>query len=256
MANIISDAHLHICKTPLPDMLSRLRAHERILWAGFSEHVYQLREIRAAMGEFFLEGEIYGAQEYIELVRGAQGEGLRLLCGVEMDYIPELMPAILRETGHYDWDYIIGSVHELDRWDIHDRAHRPDMDIGGLWYKYFDTQCELLERCEIQILAHPLRLLATEKRTPADMRARLDELVGLAKAKNTAVEINAKDIRLSPRTAELLIDACAESGAMVSLGSDAHVPEEISRGISILSESPGLDSTRQVVFEKKTPVYL
>ncbi len=230
---IITDLHTHICRTPWKEM--HLTARENHLkYIGISEHVYQLQETRALMGDFFLEGRVYEIEEYFQILQSLQEDDVHVLRGVELDYLPEIMPRLRQRLTEYPFDYVIGAVHELDGWDIHTYRDKPDISPESLWLKYFDAQLDLLEHGCIQILAHPLRLAVTEKQFTPLVEERLIDLVQRASQKDVAVEINAKDVILAPSLARVMVQASHRNKAMITTGTDAHYPEELNRGIATL----------------------
>jgi histidinol-phosphatase (PHP family) len=224
-------------------------SENHLQYIGISEHVYQLQETRAQMGDFFLEGVVYSLEGYFQILQSLQEENLHVLRGVELDYLPELIPRVCQILKDYPFDYVIGAVHELDGWDIHTYRDKPDISPERLWLKYFDAQLDLLNLGCIQILAHPLRLAVTEKVIALGVEERLNDLVQRAVEMGVAIEINAKDVILAPSLARGLVQACHRHKAMITTGTDAHYPEEISRGIATLQTFLGAeDLERAVIF--------
>jgi histidinol-phosphatase (PHP family) len=230
-------------------------SENQLQYIGISEHVYQLQETRAQMGDFFLEGMVYSLEEYFQILQSLQEENLHVLRGVELDYLPELMPRVCQILKEYPFDYVIGAVHELDDWDIHTYRGKSDISPVQLWLKYFDAQFDLLDRGCIQILAHPLRLAVTEKVIALGVEERLNDLVQRAVEMGVAIEINAKDIILAPSLVRGLMQACHRHKAMITTGTDAHYPEEIGRGIATLQTFLGTeDLERAVIFINQVSV--
>ena len=224
---VIRDFHTHICRTDFQQMAAR--AEELDLPFGVCEHVYQFSEVRAAYGErFFLEGRVYGLQEYWNQMEAYKRRHPLFRIGTELDYLPDLTADLWRMLAGFDWDYIVGAVHEIDGWDIHTaRAFTPEQS-EEIWHSYVSLQKRLLQSYPVPILAHPIRMAITVP-APADAVELLSSLAGAAADRGTALELNAKDWRISAALARMLVKSCRANGCSMILGSDAHIPTDIGR---------------------------
>src|SRR5205085_8518308 len=82
---------------------------------GLSEHVFQMREGRPPLEEMPLEGTLLTFAAYIaDIQTAAQELGFDARLGLEVDFIPEKNELIQASIAGYDWDFLIGSVHEVD----------------------------------------------------------------------------------------------------------------------------------------------
>ncbi len=227
-----ADLHTHICQTPINDMC-RCAKTTGLFYMGISEHVYQLSETRAMLGDFFLEGRVYDTQEYLSMLSERDSEELRILKGAELDYLPGFTQKAYGVIDKYGLDYIIGSVHELNGWDIHDSRRFPTKKADTLWEEYFNTQIELMRICHVEIIAHPVRMAITARNFPKNGKNMMELMVREAVKQNTAIEINAKDCIIAPELVRELINIGKRNNAIFTLGSDAHIPEAISRADGI-----------------------
>jgi histidinol-phosphatase (PHP family) len=153
--------------------------------------------------------------------------------GVEMDYHPEEEDAIRAFLDEADFQYTIGSVHYLDGVNVHVEpyfAEQTERDRQAAVDRYFDYLVALIDSELFDVAAHvdlvernpALRDLATE----ADYR-RVAEAFADSR---TIPELNAGraldeygEFHPSPA----FLDVLAEYGIPITVGSDAHQPEEI-----------------------------
>lgn len=223
----IRDFHTHICRSDFSQMARR--AEKMGLPFGVCEHVYQFEEVRRRYGgRFFLEGRTYSIAEYWAQL-GAYRQSQRMFrIGTELDYLPDISGSIWQMLNGYPWDYIVGAVHEIDGWDIHDRRAFTARQREAVWDAYFTRQEELIRTYPVQILAHPIRMLVT---VPAaeGMERGLRTLAAVAAEHNVALELNSRDWAQSHLQARLLIKCCLDCKCPVTLGSDAHFPRDIAK---------------------------
>ncbi len=180
-------------------------------------------------------------REAIELVE--EDVGITVYDAVEMDFFPGEEPAIEAFLDSADFDYVIGSVHEVDGVNVHFSDHfsgLPTEERKELVADYFDD-LEALIRSELfDIAAHPdiverneaLRGLATE--------AQYRQIAEAFAASKTVPELNAGRItaeygRFHPN--EAFLDVLQEYDLAFTLGSDAHDPAAFERRIPRLKQA-------------------
>ena len=231
---IKSDLHTHICKTNLPDMIEGGKK-AGLDWLGISEHSYQFFEGRDGFTSGYVEGRIYSFGEYEKLLSQAEtykNSKMQLLKGVEIDFLED----------DYTWrffdviknkqlDYIIGSLHDFDGYDIHEKLSLSPSETEYRWKRYISLQIEGLRTYPIDILAHPVRMTISLPFIKDELLLDLlASLVKEAKAHDIVIEINKKDSGFSEKAVGFLIDACAVFDVPVTFGSDAHNPLAVGIG--------------------------
>lgn len=164
--------------------------------------------------------------DYVARVRLAGGDDLAVRLGIEVDYRSGLELRLAEFLKPWPWDYVLGSVHDVDGRDI---ALVPDGDWPSHWAGYW----RLLEGaagCRLfDAVSHPLRLAALQPYRPADLAERLAALAELAAARGVALELNTDDLMVIPELQKTLLAACARAGTGVVVGSDAHHPRRVAR---------------------------
>ena len=230
----IRDFHIHICRTDFRQMAEQ--AEKLGIPFGVCEHVYQFAEVRAFCGDrFFLEGRVYGLPEYWKQMEAYKKAHPLFRIGTELDYLPDISSDIWRVLAGYDWDYIVGAVHEINGWDIHAARELSPEQHGEIWHTYFSLQKRLLQSFPVQILAHPVRMAATVP-VPENAMEELNSLARAAADHETARELNAREWRISAALARMLVKSCCACRCPIVLGSDAHTPSDIGRDFQRLKQ--------------------
>jgi len=197
---------------------------------GFSDHMPFLRmrdeRLTMAPGELTL---------YVEMIREVQNsvDELTVRLGIEMDYFPGEMDEIWEAVEPYELDYVYGAVHYIDGWGFGDSRRLSTYegkDPDEVYARYFDVFCEAVERGGFDIMAHPdlVKKHGIETSLPV---ARLYERAADALAtSDVAIEINTSGLRktaLDLYPSFPFLRACVDRGVKVTLGSDAHSPEQV-----------------------------
>jgi histidinol phosphatase-like PHP family hydrolase len=68
---------------------------------------------------------------------------------------------------------------------------------------------------------------------PPDLDDLLIDLARIARKRDKALELNGRDLDYAPELVRRLATACSKSGCRVSLGSDAHHPNEVFRNMKV-----------------------
>ncbi len=55
-------------------------------------------------------------EKYVEVILEAEEAGLPALLGLEVDFFPQNIEAVLDFIAPYPWDVLVGSVHWIDGW--------------------------------------------------------------------------------------------------------------------------------------------
>ena len=227
--SITSDFHSHIVRSSALLMAQAAQA-KGLHVLGLSEHVFQMQEARPTLAHMPLEGPILPFADYIEQVQQAgQTTGLHIRLGLEVDFIPGKNAQIQSFLQDYPWDFLIGSIHEIDGIPF-EKGKKWSRDEGeDLWSRYFTLLREAVQSGYFHIVSHPVRMRAENPFLPANFNEELDRLAAEAAQSNVALEINGYDVLRYPSLVARLAKACANNGTHVSIGSDAHIPEQVAQ---------------------------
>jgi histidinol-phosphatase (PHP family) len=267
---LLTDYHVHLRPdeegTPAAEYFTaanaeryRETASERgIAELGVSEHVYRFRQaLEVWERDYWRPWAVDDLDAYCAFVR----EETDLRLGIEADFVPgreDRMASLLEAR---DWDYVVGSIHQLDEgalddpdFDLWERRNDPD----AVWERYFTLLGELARSGMFDILAHPdlVEHWGSERPRPSrDPKFFWDmAMEGIAESK-IAVEVSTAGLRkpvgrIYPDRG--FLEWCLEAGCPVALSSDAHTPEhlgyEYEAALELLSD---LGVTELAVFERR-----
>lgn len=225
---ITTDFHTHVCMASAETMAAAA-LEKGITEIGFSEHIYQLDEGFAIISNQPLEGPRITLAQYVDVVRGAARPGLKVRLGLEVDDVDYGRAAIDSMLAPVDWDFILGSVHEVDGNSFEaPQTFEPGEGVH-FWRRYFDCLNAAIESSRFDVITHPVRMRLRNPHLPPDFDQLLAGLAEHAKARDVALEINGNDVRRSPEEALRLAHACVAAGTPISVGSDAHLPKDVAR---------------------------
>jgi len=177
--------------------------------------------------------------------------------GVEMDYLEGKEEEIAAFLKKYDFDYVYGSVHFIDEWnfDVNRLDKFEEFDTYDLYKKYFRLVQKAARSGLFDIMSHADLIKKFNYRPQQDITdiyretARAFQEGGVVFEINTSGQ-NKKCAEFYP--ARPLIEACFKAGVPVTLGSDAHKPEEVGQhfneAIALLKE---IGYTGVVSFDKR-----
>lgn len=220
---------------------------------GFTEHLYRCRESAPVLGKFWeapgtpadisaLSAEMVAEdltlslEDYVEAVVAARDRGLPVKLGLEVDFFPETIEAVLELLAPYPWDYLLGAVHWVGGWAI-DAAHSvAEFDRRGVdvsWEQYFALEARLAASGVVDVLAHVDVIKKYGKRPRIDPGPWYDAVVAAAAASGTAIEVSSQGLR-NPAAeiypASDFLSRFQVAGVPITLASDAHRPEEAGVG--------------------------
>jgi HisJ family histidinol phosphate phosphatase len=239
------DNHSHIILADIRDMVAAARANG-ITEYSITEHVSQFRELRQSIkfGSIHTSGRLFSdLKEYEREFQRIEdrGLGVRVNKGLEVDFSPRFESQVAAFVNSSEWDILLCSVHEFGNANDIERNLAGTSDKNAAqsrWREYFRLQQLALESnlVPFSVLAHPVRLSRGLEKVPADIDELLLELATTAKAKKKALELNGNDVDYAPQLVRMLALACSKAGCSVSIGSDAHHPQEVFRNLGTATD--------------------
>ncbi len=153
-----------------------------------------------------------------------------ILLGYEVDFLPHF---IEEEILKADVDYLIGSVHFLNRWGFDNPefiGEYQNRDIDTIWEEYFNQIAEMAKSGYFDIVGH-LDLIKVFKFLPKkDIREIAKNAIREIKKANMVVELNTAGYRKpikEPYPSKKLLELIAEYDIPITFGSDAHSPNQV-----------------------------
>lgn len=219
---------------------------------GFTEHLYRCVEAAEVLGRFWdreprrdlaehTEGFVtvdrnLSLEAYVEAVEGAKARGLPVRLGLEVDFFPDTIEAVLDLLEPYPWDFLIGSVHWVGGWALDSSGVAYEYRRRGVdraWEDYFEIEAQLAASGAVDVLAHvdlPKKYGFRPDTERLDLYA---TVVEAAKATGTAVEVSSQGLR-NPAgevyPSRRFLEMFFRAGVPITLGSDAHSAEQAAWG--------------------------
>jgi len=235
------DYHLHTfrCGHARGRMADYVRAARKrgLREIGFADHVplYFCPPERRPSGLAMTESELPQYVDDVLALRAANPD-LPVRLGIEADFVPGREAELAALLSGYPFDYVLGSVHYIDGWGF-DQTELLDgyrnWDPDALYRRYFLLVQEAARSGLFDVLAHPDLLKKFGCRPGGDLTALYRETASVIAGSGIGVEVNTAGLRapvaeIYPHPAFLA--ACRELNIPVTLGSDAHRPEEVGFG--------------------------
>jgi histidinol-phosphatase (PHP family) len=257
---VIVDYHMHL-RAPDESLDFSLQAIERFVEVagkrgvdeiGFSEHVYYFRQT-AELWEIPYQSErcVYDLDRYCDAVIAAKEQGLPVKLGIEVDWVPGRADRIEEILAPYPWDYMLGSIHYLDRLAL-DQEPSLVSELGAeaAWERYFSELGEMAASGLVDVLAHPDLVKFFGDVVEWDPGPFARSLDGVALEISTAGRYKPHG-RLYPELD--LLAAARAAGVPITLASDAHVPANVGRDFRLALDHAGAAGyTTVAVFESRT----
>jgi histidinol-phosphatase (PHP family) len=226
--SIATDFHSHVSRTSANIMVWGAR-EKKVQVLGLSEHIFQMSEMRSTLGHMRLEGPPLSFAAYRQGAQeAAERAQLDVRLGLEIDFIPGKNEQIHKVIQQYQWDFWIGSIHEVDGLFFEDEDLRWDREEGeALWLRYMVLLREAVNSGYFQVVSHPVRMARQNPHVPASLDEELEHLAAEATARNVALELNGYDMKQYPHLVRRVARACASQRTPISVGSDAHRFQDI-----------------------------
>ena len=218
---------------------------------GFTEHLYRCFEATDPLGEWWKHSpqqdladltvdhlgveRVLSLERYVEAVVEAKDRGLPVLLGLEVDFFPDTIDAVLELLAPYPFDFLVGSVHWIGAWgvDLPDQVHEFERRGHRKAYEdYFALETELAASGAVDVLAHS-DVVKKRGVQLADMPMDLYETLAEAAGRSgVAVEVSTAGLyqpvgEMYPKFE--LLERFHRHGVPITISSDAHVPQNCGR---------------------------
>jgi len=262
-----ADYHIHTkrCGHATGEMGEYLaEAIKKGIWeVGFADHFplyFQSRDKRdqqIAMDECEID---YYISDLI-MLRHQESRRVNVRLGFEVDYIPGHEEFLKKTLRQYPLDYVLGSVHYIDGWafdhpDFTDKYAASNID--EVYHRYFQLVREAARSGLFDIMAHADLIKKFNYHPSADFNL-LEEYRKTARVFSEAsvcVEVNTAGLRSPVGEIYPTLDflkLCREYMVPVTLGSDAHRPDQVGQDFdraTALLKSVGYRETAVFQFRK------
>ncbi len=220
---------------------------------GIADHMPMLyaEDAHLAMTPEQLPGYV---EEVLE-ARERYGGRIKVLLGIEADYHGPTQAERVAMLERFPFDYVIGSVHVLGDWIFDsplDVDRYDELDLDEFYMEYLGEVRAMVQSGVYDIVGHPDLAKKFDKRPTVDLSPAYRGLLEAMKERGTCYEVNTAGLRwpvkeIYPESAFVRI--AAELGVPVTLGSDAHCPEDVGRDFDMALELlEGAGYTEHAVF--------
>ncbi len=160
---------------------------------------------------------------------------VKVKLGVEIDYLPGTEKKVEQLLGKYDFDYVIGSIHFIGDWDFTHPVYAEDykhQDMDDLYRRYYELVARVCESGLFDIIGHIDVVKKFGYRPDDNLDSIRLETARLLRESGTCLELNTAG-RDAP-VGEFYPDRgflalCCSEGVDITLGSDAHAPDQVGR---------------------------
>jgi histidinol-phosphatase (PHP family) len=241
---------------------------------GFTEHLYRCVEAAPVLGRFweyeprqdladqteafFAEDLTLSIENYVDAVVAAQDRGLPVKLGLEVDFFPETIDAVLEFLAPYPWDFLIGSVHWVGGWSIDHSGASYEFARRGVrqaYEDYFALEQQLAASGAVDVLAHVDVVKVhgdTLEQPPLDL---YEGVVAAAAASGTAVEVSSAGIHKpigEMYPAPSLLAMFNRGEVPITLASDAHEAAQCGRDADkLVSAARQAGYTEHLVYNQR-----
>jgi histidinol-phosphatase (PHP family) len=186
---------------------------------------------------------------------------VKILFGMEVDYVPGCEGRVRLLKAENRWDYIIGSVHYIGDWNIDSNAADWEgKDVDATYAKYVDLVEEMVDSGLYDIVAHLDLPKKYGHYSSIDFTEKFRVIGEKIRANNMAFEINTNG-RIKPCNDFYphrdIVELYHRLGVDVTLGSDAHhrnnVAQYFDEAVAMLKE---VGYSRICYFEEGQKRYL
>ncbi len=176
--------------------------------------------------------------QYVSEIKAlAAGEKeIRVKLGAEVDYLPGKEKELARLLAREPFDYVIGSIHFMDDWDFthpYFAARFEEADLEAVYRRYFELLWQACRSGLFDIIGHIDVIKKFGYRLPpAALEPYLQRTARILKECGLCYELNSAG-RAAPAAefypGRRLLELCCREGVPVTLGSDAHAPDQVGR---------------------------
>jgi histidinol-phosphatase (PHP family) len=257
----VIDYHVHVWPhgrgTPEPtiDVLAgyvATAAERRVERIAITEHAHRFVQVDAVARGFWAGGdealaaataavweEEQGADldRYCEAIQAAQAAGLPIELGIEVDLLPGRAEAMAAVVAGYPFDVRLGSVHWLGSWlfdaygtdaFVAEWAHR---GVDRAWKDYADALEELAGSGLCDVVAHCDVVKVAGRIPDIGLRHEVEDRMAEVIARSALdVEVSSAGWRKLAKEqypSARLLEALRRADVAITLGSDAHVADQV-----------------------------
>ena len=249
------DLHNHtiLCNhaTGSMEQYLNMAVEKKIKYFGFSDHAPMNFDTNYRMG--FEDMKKY--ENSVTALKQKYKNNLQVLLGYEVDYLEGYVDKRVLTA---DVDYLIGSVHFLNRWGFDNPkfiSKYKNRDIDTIWKEYFEAITRVAKSGLFDIIGHIDLIKIFNFHPKKSIKKIAEQSIKEIKKANIVVELNSAG--LSKPTKEIypsenIMELLCEYNIPITFGSDAHKPDAVGsykKELHVLAKKYGYDKC--AIFVKK-----
>ncbi len=223
---------------------------------GFSDHAPMDFDKKYRMS--FDDMHLY--EESIKELKKRYEKDIVVLLGYEVDYLPYHMD---KRVLNSQVDYLIGSVHFLNRWGFDNPefiGEYKNRDIDKIWQDYFDAIEAMVKSGYFDIVGHLDLIKVFDFKPKKDVRILAKNAIKAIKESDMTVELNVAGLRKPCKEiypSKELMELIVQYDIPITFASDAHKPEQVgfkSKELVDFAKSFGYEKC--AIYQKKERVLI
>jgi len=155
--------------------------------------------------------------------------------GIEIDYLPGTEKKVENLLSKYEFDYVIGSIHFMGDWDFTHPMYADDYqykDMDDIYNRYYELVGMVCKSGLFDIIGHIDVVKKFGYRPEGNLETKRLGIARTLRETGTCLELNTagRDAPVGEfyPDREFLAMCCSE-GVDITLGSDAHAPDQVGR---------------------------
>ena len=213
---------------------------------AFTEHMDLNFPVTDTTPEGFFECNVDSYLYHLLLLRNKYVNDINIRFGLELGLQPDIVKQNVKVAKEHDFDFIIGSVHVVDGFDVYDPAYFEGRSDEEAYRSYFEAVYENLRSySNFDVVGHLDYVVRKGRTLDADYSYAkysdvfdriLNRIIDLEKG----LEVNTAAMKyglkeLNPCT-DILRRYKELGGEIITVGSDAHKVEDLGRGLDRAEE--------------------
>ena len=199
---------------------------------GFSDHAPLVSHEDARYTMNYSQLPLY--HEMIHRVQ-AKYKDFTIKLGLEADFVPGFEKETKAILSGYPYDFVIGSVHFIDRWAFDDPDEKikwKDKDIDRVYRDYYKLLRQSAESGLYDIIGHVDLVKKFGHRATEDLTGEIQKTAKVFKNTGVTIEINTSGLRkpvqeIYPSLSVLKI--YKKANVPITFSSDSHDPKDVGR---------------------------
>lgn len=226
---MLIDYHVHtIFSDGTSDLINYIEEakKKKVDEIGFSDHIHFKKE---SWSMRFADLPNY-VNKITSLKESSQ---ISVKTGLEVDFVPSEIVRLMQVINEFNFDYLMGSVHHIGDWLIDTERQIEEWkgkNVDQVCQQYYALVQDMAKTRLFDIVGHLDLVKKFGFKPKQDLTDLLLETVGVISEKQMCVEVNTSGLRRPCREiypSEKLLRMCFDHGVPVTLGSDAHTPQDV-----------------------------